>query len=293
MNAKRIVQVIFVFSLILITFFPTLAFAELFPVPPIDEEVAFVFLVTPVKKEKFINKKWGLKFINTYSIEHHKRITTPEGDKILMIMEGVERDCGPYKVVLEFIEKDGKIQQTRFLKELYDFSGNNVLTYDVDFKNMDHVFPPDRYTSEINTLLLRGIDISPKSKFHYYWWASERSVIPMYTKVKKPREITVKAGTFKCYPIDIFMNVADFVNKGDFLNSVINPFLPDITMYFDVNPPHYFVYYKGPIGPPGSPEANLELVKIVKGKEEIEKVRKKVTSPDLYGPELESPVLFE
>jgi len=89
--------------------------------------------------------------------------------------------------------------------------------------------------------------MKPRTKFKYYWWASERSVIPMYTKVKNPKKITVPAGTFTCYPIEMYIDVADFVNKGEFVNKIINPFLPDLSLYFDVNPPHYFVHYTGPI----------------------------------------------
>ena len=56
----------------------------------------------------------------------------------------------------------------------------------------------------------------------------------------------------------------------------------DTIIYFDVNPPHHFVNYKGTLGPPGSTEVSLELLKVVKGREKIEEVKRRMMLPESY-----------
>ena len=275
-------------------FFPTYAFSELFPIPHIDNDVLFVYLQTPVKHESFINKKWGLDYLYAYSTEQHKRVQGPDGEKVISIGESIDRNVGSYVVTLEFKVKDGRLQQTRALREIIKFSGEKVIYHDVDFEGLGETIPEDSYTAEVMTFLFKGLTMTPKSKFSYHWWASDRSVFRMRLKVKKPKEITTSTGTYRFCPIELSPpNIAEFLNKGDYLNTIINPFLPDTIMYFDANPPHHFIYYKGSFGPPGSPEVNLELVKVVKGEQEIEKIRQRMRSPDIYTDEFTLPNILD
>ena len=114
----------------------------------------------------------------------------------------------------------------------------------------------------------------------------------MYLKVKRPKKITTPAGTFKCYRIELYGNIADLLNRGDYLNTILQPFLPDMVLYYDVNPPHYFIHYRGSMGPPGSAEGNMDLVRILKGEEAIEKVRRRLHSPDSYTEDRKLPDIF-
>ncbi len=261
---------------------PFQAAGDLFPMPPIDDEVAFVYRQIPVEKDKFISENWGFKFSNTYSMTYYKWQTTQTPKKVVMVMEGVDREVGPYIVTMDFIEQQGRLKQTRFTRKVLKYSGEAVLTYEIDFEKFRHIFPPDSYASEIIGFLFRGLDKRSKSKFTYYWWASEKSAFLMNTVVKRPKRVTVPAGKFTCYPIELYANIADFMDKGEYLNKIVNPFMPDQVLYFDVNYPHYFINYEGPMGPPGSMEIKIDLVKIIKGRKKIEKMRQQLWSPALY-----------
>ncbi len=260
-------------SLLLI---PNNAVSDLFPVPHIDEDTAFIYLTTPVKKEKFINKKWGLDFVNSYSIEEHKKGSDLDGEKITTTYETMDKDVGRYKITLEFKITNGRLKQTKFIKEVITFSGKKAFSYKINLDKAGNMFPFDTYAYEINTFLYRGLEMRPKTKYAYYWWATERTAIPLYIKVKRPKKITVPAGTFKCYPLEMYMDVSGYFNKGNYINALINPLLPDMILYFNVEPPHHFIHYKGPIGTPGSMEINLDLVKIVKGRDEIASAKEKL-----------------
>ncbi len=274
--------------------FPNYAFPDLFPIPPIDNDVAVVYSTTPVKQESFIMKKWGINVMNSYSIEQYKRTNGPEGEKVIMTREYTDRNFGTSILTLEFKPEGDRLRQTRLLREVIKFSGGKALYYELNFDDLGSTYPPeDTYALEVRTFLFRGLDMTKKSKFHYNWWASEMAIIPRYIKTKKTKEITITAGTFNCYQIELFIDIGGFVNRGDYLNKIINPFLPDFIMYFDVNPPHYFVHYKGSVGPPGSPEVNMDLVKIVQGEQAIEEIRRKVRSPDSYTDDGKLPDIFE
>jgi len=279
-------------TLSFLLFIPTYALPDLFPLPHIDNDVALIYQQTPVKEETFINKKWGLNFMYSYTLEQHKLVKGPEGEKVIMIFEGVDRNFGSQIVTQEFKVIDGRVQQTKFRREIIKFSGKKVLTYDIDFEGLRSEFPEDSYASEIFSFCFRGLDMTSRSKFRYYWWASDRSALPMYLKFKRPKTITTPAGTFKCYRIELYGNIADLLNRGDYLNTILQPFLPDMVLYYDVNPPHYFIHYRGSMGPPGSAEGNMDLVRIVKGEEAIEKVRRRLHSPDSYTEDRKLPDIF-
>ncbi len=283
---------IFHLTLSLFILSPTRAFPELFPFPPIEDHVAFVYSTTPVKQESIIMKKWGVNVLNSYSIEQYKRVIGPDGEKIIMTRELTDRNFGTSTLVLEFKPKGDRLRQTRLVREITKFSGEKALTYELNFDNLSKAYPEDTYALEVRTFLFRGLDMTRKSKFRYNWWTSEKAVVPWYIKPKSIRKIAVPAGTFNCYEIEMYIDIAGFVNRGGYLNKIVNPFMPDFSMYFDVTPPHHFVHYKGPIGPPGSPEVNLDLIKVVRGEKAIEEVRRRIRSAASYTDDEKLPDIF-
>ncbi len=271
--------------ILIITFsihFPKDAFSDLFPIPPIESDTAFIYQVTPVDMKQYKKRKWGFNYINGYTIEQHKLIRSPEGDKITMIIESIDKNVGSYIVTLDFMVEDGHLRQTRFLTEIITFSGETISRHEINFNKLRDLFPPDIYSAEIITFLFKGMNKTPKSTFSYYWLATEKAAIPMYTKMKKLKKITVPAGTFTCFPVEMNVNVADVLKKGKYINKIINPFLPKVVLYFDINPPHHFIHYRGPFGPSSSIEGNMDLIKIVKGKQAIKEARQQLRSPDFY-----------
>ncbi len=291
----KTVNQVYLFIIILLSsiLFPAYALPDLFPTPHIDNDIALVYQNTPAKEGKFRSENWGLDIMNSYFIDQYKRTSGPDGDKVTMTSEGFYRNVGSYSVTLEFKEKDNRLQQTRFTREVTDFSGETALSYKISFEGFRDIFPEDTYASEILAFLFRGLDMTPKSKFTFHWWSTESSAIRMYTKVKKPREITVPAGTFTCYPVEVYVDIAGFLDRGGYINKLVNPFMPDSILYFDVNHPHYFIYYEGPHGPPGSVESHIDLVKIVKGEQAIEEIRQKIKSPETYAGDGKLPNIFE
>jgi len=262
--------------------FPVCGYSELFPLPPIEEETAFIYRSSPVKKGKYSQAIWGFNLSSGYTIEQHKIERNPEGQKITMIQESIDKKIGSNIVTLEFSVESGRLKQTRFLREVITFAGDRVFHYEIDLKKLGKVFPPDSYSVEIMTFLFKGMYQIPKQTLSYHWLISEKSAVPIYVKMKKPKKINVPAGTYTCFPVEMYIDVADFMSRGKLLNRIINPFLPEVVLYFDINPPHHFVHYKGPLGPPGSAEGRMDLLKVVRGKEAIKEACSKLKSPDFY-----------
>ncbi len=279
----RSMNTICVLILLSIIFFPTSAVSELFPISIIENDVAYIYHITTLKEEKYKNKKWGLFLKHYYAIEQHQRFEEPDGERITITTEGIDKDFGKQVRIIEFKVKNSRLRQTYFQKEIIKFSGKKVNSYVVDLEELSAQYPEDTYTTEAIYFLLRGLELNHKTKFRFHWWGSETSIIPMYAKInKKQKKISVPAGTFTCFSAKLFVDVSDFLDRGEYINTLISPFMPDNLLYFDVNPPHYFINYMGPLGPPSSPEKNFELFKVVKGKEEIENARSKLMSPKSY-----------
>ena len=69
---------------------------------PIEEDTAFIYLSTPVDKEKYTNAKWGFNLLNGYTIEQHKMVSSSEGNHITMTTESIDKKIGSHIVTLEF-----------------------------------------------------------------------------------------------------------------------------------------------------------------------------------------------
>ena len=149
---------------------PKLSEADLFPTPPVAKDVAIVTHSTTVEEEKYKNKKWGFNLKHYYSIEQHKRITGPEGVRVIITEESIDKDFGVFTLTMEFKEVNGRLRQTKYLKEITRFSGIKVYSYELNFEEMEGRYPVDTYTSEIVSFLLKGIRTLPKERFRFHWW---------------------------------------------------------------------------------------------------------------------------
>ncbi len=252
-----------VIVLILVSLSALSANAELFPIPNVKNGEEIHYFINPKEKEQYVNKKWGIDVANTLMKITNLIEETPSGKKLIMINEGNNSSGGSMVITNEFMMTPKGLKQIVFDKKIIDKRNNEVVFhYSVDFEKMSSLFPHDTYTSEVFSLVMRGLDFEKKPKLRFHWWGSERSVVPLYTKIKKPKDITVKAGTFTCYRVETWADLSEFARIGNFLMKLASPFLPVYVNYFDVKPPHNFIAFEGPIGPPGSPEVFFEMMEI-------------------------------
>ncbi len=96
--------------------------------------------------------------------------------------------------------------------------------------------------------LLRGypFDNPLKLTIGYYGDPTEKK-FSMSVRYKKKELVKIKDKTFNCHKLEFG------------LDGVLGTILPELEMWYSVEPPHYLVRYEGIEGLPGSPKRIIEL----------------------------------
>jgi hypothetical protein len=101
--------------------------------------------------------------------------------------------------------------------------------------------------------LLRGFPFESKEKLliNYYGGSAGRK-FQLRVKNKNRDIINVMGKEIECYKLEFGL--------AGFLWAV----LPELELWYSVEPPHYMVRYKGPEGPPGTPKRFIEIIEYQK-----------------------------
>jgi len=76
--------------------------------------------------------------------------------------------------------------------------------------------------------------------------------------------VRVTAGEFDCYRVRMRANAQSLFPKlPGFLKPVLAFFIPTYTVWLTVEEPQLLVQFRGQMGPPGSPELLVRLLKVL------------------------------
>lgn len=101
--------------------------------------------------------------------------------------------------------------------------------------------------------LLRGFPFESKEKLQInYYGGSAGKKFQLRVKNKQKEVINVMGKEVECYKLEFGL--------AGFLWAV----LPELELWYTVEPPHYMVRYRGPEGPPGTPKRFIELIEYQK-----------------------------
>ena len=99
------------------------------------------------------------------------------------------------------------------------------------------------------THLLRGFPFESKNKIRIsYYGGSKKIKFNLCVRNKDQERIKINGREIECYKLEFGID--------GFLATI----LPELELWYTVKPPHYMVRYKGPEGPPGTPERFIEMI---------------------------------
>jgi hypothetical protein len=96
--------------------------------------------------------------------------------------------------------------------------------------------------------LLRGFPFESRKKIliSYYGGSAEKK-FTLCVRSKKQELITIQGRELLCYKLEFGVD------------GLLGTILPELELWYTVKAPHYMVRYRGPEGPPGTPERFIEL----------------------------------
>ncbi len=99
------------------------------------------------------------------------------------------------------------------------------------------------------THLLRGFSFKRGSRVRIlYYGGTERKKFNLRVKYKRKETLRIQNRDIACYKLEFG------------LEGLWGAFLPELELWYAAAPPHYLVRYKGPEGPPGTPDRFIELI---------------------------------
>jgi hypothetical protein len=110
---------------------------------------------------------------------------------------------------------------------------------------------------ELLPAILRRLPEEPGQAMAFELITHEGSLVPMEAKIVGEEPVTVPAGTYQCYRVQLTPT-----GLTGFLAGLV---LPKFLMWHAVAAPHFWVKYQGPAGGLGSPEIVRELLRFEAG----------------------------
>jgi hypothetical protein len=125
-------------------------------------------------------------------------------------------------------------------------------------------FPPDTYPLEapMGYVVTRlGLGTQQRASFHTML-SDTLAQIDLWIDGRETVRLT--AGEFDCYRVRMRANAQSLFPKlPAFLKPILSFFIPTYTVWLTVEEPQMLVQFRGQMGPPGSPEMLVRLLKVL------------------------------
>ena len=114
-------------------------------------------------------------------------------------------------------------------------------------------FAADAITPELLPAMLRLLPDSSAQTMRFELITREGSVVPMEARIVGEEQVTVPAGSYRCYRVEL--------TPTGLIGFLAGLLLPKFLMWHTVVAPHFWVKYQGPADGLGSPEIVRELIR--------------------------------
>jgi len=192
-----------------------------------------------------------------------QRVSDDQGEHLEVIVSVLSQN--KYTIRHYFKFKPGpKMNVSYYEKTVLLPSGKKIRTEAYDLSESIPAFPNEIAHPLILPIFFRGLDfVSGKSR-DFYLWLNPMLIMAMKVVVKGEEDVTVPAGTIRCYRLEMEPDMVDF--GGDVIGRVLKPFVPKYTFWLDKKAPHSLVKYRGPFGQINSAVAPTETFELTKAK---------------------------
>ena len=109
-------------------------------------------------------------------------------------------------------------------------SGMAIRAMHAHFDDEALSYPKDTYPIFSAMTAIRGLDFTPGAKTAVHLWITPTEIFRIWLEAEEKETIEVPAGTFECYKVELKPDIRSIMPIGDFLASLIQPFIPNSTV---------------------------------------------------------------
>jgi len=146
-------------------------------------------------------------------------------------------------------------------------AGRTIRAMHANFDDEALSYPDDTYPIFSAMTAIRGLDFSPGARKAVHLWIAPTEIYRIWLEVEEKETIKVPAGTFECYRVELKPDIRSIMPIGDFLASLIQPFIPTYHFWYSAERSHPLVRFEGSLGGAGASNTVVELKEIEWGKE--------------------------
>jgi hypothetical protein len=136
-------------------------------------------------------------------------------------------------------------------------------------------WPQNIYPANCLGFALGGFPFRELPRLDFFGWSEFEPLAAMYAVLDGSEQVTVPAGRFECYRVRMNVDTERMVRRLAFpseqaydlargIARQMQP--PDTVVWLTTGAPHVVVKLEGPLGPPGTSRAVMELVEMTNGR---------------------------
>jgi len=115
---------------------------------------------------------------------------------------------------------------------------------------------PDAYHGNSMIFILMGLPFKVGYEQNMIGWTTPQIAFELTATVTAIEPVTVPAGTFQCYKVEVKPVVSDYF--GTIVGTLVRPFVPPFMVWYAVDEPHFLVKFEG--GVAVSPSLDMPVI---------------------------------
>ncbi len=157
---------------------------------------------------------------------------------------------GDYLTPISFRASDSNAEG-RIIREMFARFDDEALVY-----------PDDTYPIFSSITAIRGLDFKLGGRAEVFLWLAPTEIYRIFLDVDAIETISTAAGSFECYRLELKPDIRAILPIGNFLASLLQPFLPEYYFWYSTEPSHPLVKFSGSLGGAGASHTVVELKEI-------------------------------
>lgn len=184
-----------------------------------------------------------------------------ENGKSYYVMEKDDKTPKGDRIIWNFRLDKEQLSLVGLTKKIISRTGRTVSETWYDYNDVMFSFPENLCYMYTIPVWLMGKELKAGDRYEFNILLSYNGApMHMFANVKSVQKVTVPAGTYECYLIQLEPDLQKILGKWAWAAGVIAKFVPDYYFWLDVNPPHWMVRFEGKFGPVGgAPTQAYEL----------------------------------